>query len=492
MTSKQLWLPADTDRIKIVWQPNSVPQRMFLSSWAREVLYGGAVSGGKSDAIVTDQLAYTPHPLHRGIILRRERPDLQEVIDRARLLYSMVCPAIRWVETRSRFEFPTGSFILMGSAERTKDIEAYKSFEFNKVSFDELTTFERYQYLYMLSRNRGKSTALPLQVRSGTNPDGPGHGWVSKRLVEGREPYVIYRTVQPLEDGSGREIELTQQFIPATVFDNPDVPNRDEYIAGLYAMGKQLAEALLYGRWDYFRGQMFPYGPEGGLVNVPPGIKDANVHVVRCLDYGWTDPTVVYWLAVYPNLSNSDRPYIEVVKEVAARETNIVGLAHYINTAQEDLLRQGLPRPVRSVIDPSTKGTKADGRSTLDLFQEQGIWFDPANNDRVAGWGRLRQLLETGRIGVWEGEAPYLRATLGKLVREPGKADDLKAKQDDHPADTLRYGVMAIFDGEGFKERQVVETDPPWVRDQVFDQVMSRARLSRMRNLDNFDGLEGF
>lgn len=499
-----LYVPTDRPH-EVVWRPNPGAQTAFLSSPAREVLYGGAVSGGKTDAIIMDALRNAAHPKGRSIIFRRERGDLQEIIDRQRMVYEAICPGALWVESRSRWEWPSGAYTFIGSAQRKDDIEAYKSFEFDRVYFDELTTFMRYQYLYMLSRNRSKDDALPLAVRSGTNPDGPGHGWVFNRFVKDRAPYAIYRTRTILDgeaaraegDGSGLTVELTQQFIPATIFDNPMVSGRDEYIAGLVAMGEQLANALLYGEWDYFQGQMFPYGPTGGLVEVERGVKQSGGYVVRALDYGWTDPTVVYWLLVYPR-REGELPDIEIVEELAITETNVRDIARLIRIKEQRLQLEGVEQPTLSEIDPSTKATHNQGRSTLSLFEEYGIWFTPANNDRQAGWSRLRPMLEQGRIGVWKGRAPYLMHTLPKLVRDGRKADDIAPKQDDHGADTLRYAVMGIIDGmmPSTDATDPLSGDGPegGRRDMEFDKWRAKAEsLNKGAGGHNFDGLgEGF
>lgn len=486
-----IWLPDPERLYSVAWQPNPGTQTAFLASWAREVMIGGAVGGGKSEGLVASPLRWASHPRHRAILFRRERADLQELIDRTRDLYPKLCPSAVWLESRKRWEFPSGAKLWMGSCERDSDIEAHKSFEYNWIGFDELTTFTKYQYTYMLSRNRSKDDSLPLQLRSGTNPDGPGHGWVFKRLVKNREPFTIYRSISSIKGPDGKQIdlELTQQFIPSTVFDNPKISGRDEYIAGLMAMGQQLAEALLYGRWDYFRGQMFPYGEHGGLKVVDRGIKGDH-YVVRCLDYGWTDPTVVYWLVIYPQRVDG-QPDIEVAAELALTETSIGGIIHHVKAIEAKLIHEGMNPPSISVIDPATKGTQSTGRSTLDLFQEGGLWFEPANNDRQAGWGWLRQLLESGRIGVWEGVAPYLMQTLGRLARNPNKAEDILDKQDDHPADTLRYGAMAIYDkiagilqNPGGKSAR-----DNWNRDTYFEEQIGQLR--RAKKDDTFDTFGG-
>jgi hypothetical protein len=458
--------------LPILWKPSAGPQTLFLQSTARECLMGGAVFGGKSEALLMGALRWVYNPAYSGIILRREKEDLRENIDRAREFWPLVCPGAEWVESRSRFEFPSGATILFGSAQHEKDIEAYKSFEFSYVGIDELTTFLKKQYVYMISRNRAKrSSNLPTLIRAGTNPDGPGHQWVYNRFIHRREPYRIYRYEYEVEhpDGSLLQTSLTRQFIPSTVFDNPHVGDLEGYIAGLRSMGKHLADALLYGRWDYFQGQMFPYR----LEEVPAEVKDdrGRSFLVRAMDYGWSDPSVILWLLIYQK--PGEKPSVEVVDELVLKETNIDGLAHMIKHREEQQQRDGLPSPRYSVIDPSAakrEGTSG-GRNILQMLQDAGIWFTRANNDRQAGWAQVRRFLETDRLQLWTGRAPYLRESLPKLVRDPKKADDLRSGQDDHGADTLRYGVMAVLDLEAVALAQE-ESATSTYRDRNFDQMV--------------------
>ena len=51
------------------------------------------------------------------------------------------------------------------------------------IRFDELTHFTGYMYLYLLSRLRG-SNGYPKQVKSTTNPGGPGHSFVRERFID--------------------------------------------------------------------------------------------------------------------------------------------------------------------------------------------------------------------------------------------------------------------------------------------------------------------
>ena len=464
----------------VVWQPNPGAQTSFLAAIDREVLMGGAVSGGKTDAIWAAPLRWIFSPYHRAILFRREKDDLQEIIDRTRSVYPLICPGARWVASRSRWEFPTGAKIWMGASELEKDIEAWKTFEFNFIAFDELTTFLKSQYTYMFSRNRNKlSSGLPYQMRNGTNPDGEGHEWVYNRFIKGKTPYLSYRYQSEVTnpDGTTTQLELTRKFIPATIFDNPSVGDRDAYIAGLQQMGKGLADALIYGRWDYFRGQMFPRG-DCPIEMVEAKVKDQNHYVIRALDYGWTDPTVVQWWIVYPSLK--EKPVLELVYEIEITEAAIPTIVHLMKHAEDVLQEAGVNMPARfSVIDPSTKAKQgvADGRSIQDLFQLSGTWFEQAINDRQAGWAFVRQLMENKQIKCWEGRGGHLISTIYTLVRRPG-TEDIKDKQNDHSADTFRYAMMAFYEGTGKTDPAEIEGLKP-NKDHVFPELMKSLQASR-------------
>lgn len=479
---------SEVEGLPVLWKPSPGPQTMFLESTARECMIGGAVFGGKSDALLVGALRYVYHPDYNAIILRREREDLRETIDRGRELYEACCPGAEWIETRGRFEFPSGASILMGHAQHEKDIEAYKSFEFSYIGFDELTTFTRRQYVYMLSRNRAKQrSGLPTFMRSGTNPDGEGHEWVYNRFVKNRKPYAVYEYDYEIRkpDGSSLTTTLTRQFIPSTVFDNPHAGDVEGYIAGLRSMGQHLADALLYGKWDFFRGQMFPYD----LPESEPGLKQSDFFVVRALDYGWSDPTFVLWFVVYPQAEGLAK--VEVVDELVVRETNVDSIAFLIRQREETQQKQWqLSSPLLSVIDPSasrSEGTSG-GQNVKDLFANAGCWFTKANNDRQGGWAQIRRFLETGRLSVWKGAAPQLCDTLPKLVRDPRKADDIKPGQNDHGADTLRYGLGAVVDMEGLPAQEATKPSTQH-RDPVYEQLVESLQSKNPGSRFVADGL---
>lgn len=448
--------------MKVCWKPNEGAQCAFLRSTAREILYGGAAGGGKTASLLAGSLRWITNPNYRGIILRRTRPDLQHLIDESKKLIGEAVPGATYIEARNRWEFPSGAILQMGHAEHEKDIEDYLSFEYSYIAFDELTTFTERMYRFMLSRNRTSDPGLPLFIRSATNPTGEGMEWVYRRFVAGREPYIVYDEEVTIPDGEGGEkvVPMTRQYIPATVFDNPMLANRDEYIAGLKAMGGDLAEAQLYGLWSRFTGQMFPFD----VPETEPRIKHPDHYVIRALDYGWTAPTVVYYLIVY---TTPDVEYpLEVACELAGARVTVASWAHLMRETEQRLS----VTPRMSVIDPSVKNKRSAQLSILEQFQRENVWFTEADNDRVSGWARLRTILERGQLAVWRGKAPHLIRTLPLLTRDKTKSEDVSRSNEDHYADALRYGVMAWpgYRAEPPAERPKIDRN----RDQVYDRVI--------------------
>jgi hypothetical protein len=465
-------------RRPVVWCPNAGPQTAFLAGTAREELYGGAVGGGKTDALIAQQLRYAYHPKHSGVLLRRTRPRLQEMINRARDMVSAVFPDAQWHETEGRFKFPSGATVYFGHAERDLDIEKFKSFEFNQVAFDELTEFTQYQYLFMLSRNRTKSPDLPLQMRNGTNPGGVGMAWVFKRFIEDKEHYATYR-YQVRVKGLGK-LYSTRRFVPSTVFDNPRLTDRDEYIAGLASMGEEMAAAMLYGRWDKFHGQYFTKLP----IEADRVIKDpTNWYVIRCMDYGWTDPCCILWLVVYPKLKS-----VEVAAEVYSPRMTTDSIAAIIHETEK---RLGFKNKILfSHMSPDRFQVGTDGsQSIASLLAQKGVWFDKANNDRVAGWAQIQRLLAANRLFMWRAQTPNLARTLLHLPRDANKPDDVQQRGvEDHAAETLRYGCMAYLEaGEAELPAEIQErTDN---RDQLYDKLVDSIEGQGSRKPVYIEGL---
>jgi len=135
-------------------------------------------------------------------------------------------------------------------------------------------------------------------------------------------------------------------------------------------------------------------------------------------------------------------------------------------------------RPVMySVGSPEMGNIQAtSGQSISSMLTAQGVHVEKANTDRLAGWANIQNMLAKNALRVWAGAAPNLTRTLPKLQRNtgPGKdPNDIRPRQEDHAADALRYGVMAVYQTPAATQPVVKPAPDPSKQDVVFDKVMA-------------------
>ena len=254
------------------------PQAAALLVPARELLYGGAAGGGKSDYLLMAALQHVDEPRYAALLLRRTYPELAmpgAIMDRATewLRPYRASGEVHWDDSEHTFTFPSGATLTFGYLQSRDDHLRYQSAEFQFIGFDELTAFKEEQYRFLFSRlRRLEGSRIPLRMRAASNPGGPGHEWVKQRfIVEGR--------------GAGRT------FIPARLADNPSL-DYDEYLASLSELDPVTRARLLAGDWDarqgggFFRREWFL---DRMVADIP--VDDPVVASVRYWDFAATPPT---------------------------------------------------------------------------------------------------------------------------------------------------------------------------------------------------------
>ena len=205
----------------------------------REVLFGGAAGGGKSEAGLHAAAQYVDHPKYSGIIFRRSFSDLNlpgALIDRSKEWWSNT--GAKWNARDHQWTFPSGATLQFGYMETDNHKYRYQSAEFQFIFFDELTQFKEDHYTYMLSRLRRTEGmgGVPLRMRGASNPGGIGHEWVRDRFID-----------NPTDD---------RLFIPSYLVDNPFL-DTEEYTSNLMELDAVTRAQLLEGSWEVT--------PSGGL-----------------------------------------------------------------------------------------------------------------------------------------------------------------------------------------------------------------------------------
>jgi predicted phage terminase large subunit-like protein len=243
------------------WRPNPGPQTRFLSLTCHEALYGGAAGGGKSDALLVDAIRYVGRGYgrnYKALLLRREFPDLEKsLIERSHALYPRI--GGKWNGSAKTWRFPLGEVVYFGHAQHERDVHQYQGAEFQFVGFDEVTSFTKYQYTYLISRLRS-SAGVPCRLRGATNPGGEGHDWVFDRFGAWLDPKSPVRAepgrvVYFVRDEEGNERAAAKgddgargrTFVPALLSDNPFIG--DAYARGLDELDPVTREQLKRGNW---------------------------------------------------------------------------------------------------------------------------------------------------------------------------------------------------------------------------------------------------
>lgn len=445
--------------MNVIWKPQP-RQAEFLSRPEDEVLYGGAAGGGKSDALLAEALRQVPIPHYRGIIFRKTYPQCAELVDRSMQLYPRIYPGARYNGQLHCWIFPSGAQIYFGNMQHTKDRINYQGKHYDFIGFDELTHFKWEEYSYMFSRNRPGGPGTRCYIRATCNPGGIGHGWVKQRFIEGKEPMKTYTEEYQV---NGKTLQKTRAFIPSTVFDNQILLENDpNYLASLAGLPEAEKRALLYGDWDSFSGQVFTEFRN----NAQGYISRKWTHVIepfaipkwwrryRSFDFGYSKPFSVGWWAVdgdgrayryrelYGCTGEPDTGVKWTVPEMARQIRDI-----------ENTYEQG--NTIFGVADPAIWDVRyGEEASPAQQFQKYGVYFDKADNSRLAGKMQMHYRLEFDEEGfpmmyVFNTCKAFIR-TVPALVYDETKTEDVDTQGEDH----CLSGDTLVWTENGKKEIQ--------------------------------------
>lgn len=350
-------------------------QALFLLLECEEALYGGAVGGGKTAALLMGAIQYVDVPGYAALILRRTFPELEQPegpIWQSLKWFGTVDESIRPVYAKAErtWTFPSGAVIRFGHLDDANAVMRYQGGGYHYVGFDELTHFEQSSYEFVaFSRQRkppkGPLSEVPMRVRSSANPGGPGHIWVKKRFIDDRPADVA--------------------FIPAKVWDNPGI-DTDDYVSRLQKLSPVLQEQLLNGDWGAFEGAAFEQFDEAIHCVDIDEIPEAWERF-ESMDHGISAPTAWHAWAI-------------------DHDANHLVFDSYYSP--------GLPSEHAPVIlgrrqtwgsevcygDPQSLATRTGGQrrwgeaaTILTEYLDNGIALTPANNNPLTGYARLRELI---------------------------------------------------------------------------------------------------
>lgn len=407
------------------WKPNPGRQEEFLSlpDSFFEAFYGGALGGGKTEALVMLPIlrGFINNPKYNGIIFRRTFPQLEEhVIPKTRQWYPTV--GGKYNETKHIWYFPSGATQRLGYLDSDADVYKHDGAEYNYIGWDELTHFTERMYTYLSTRCRSshKKLGLPTIMRSASNPGGEGHSWVKKRFVVsaplGRVPlHIKYNGI----------LVSKAIFIPAKMQDNPKLLESDpNYINRLRILGEREFEAKAEGNWDAFEGQVFnefrshkyESEPANALHVIEPFEIPSWWPRVAAGDWGFAHGTWLGKAAISPTLR------IYLYWEYFAR-------GKYIAEWAADFKQSCKGEDLKTFeLDPSAWQQRGDEKTIAQQFMEvSGIRANQADNDRLGGKMLIHEMLRwKPRPPKWIPDEGYNLETANRILRiyGPKKYDE--------------------------------------------------------------------
>lgn len=372
-----------------ILKPQAGPQERFLATPAQICIYGGSAGGGKSYGILMTPLRYKNVQGFNATIFRKNFNQIFSnggLWDEAMKMYSPIRGSEpRFGSSSWRFKDEDGnvmSKITFAHIERDADVHSWQGSQICMIGFDELTHFSKYQFFYMLSRNRSTCGVRPF-VRATCNPD--SNSWVADFISwwidqdtgyaiperSGKIRWMLRRgdeifwadkkqeLIDKFELTTPEELEEPKSvtFIMSSIYDNQELLKVDPgYLANLKALPTVDRERLLYGNWKIrpTAGLYFKRSQVGNYLEVIP---DDVVKWVRCWDLAATEKTEggdpAFTAGVLMGKRKNGR---YVVADVINKQMSASDVRNTIRlTAQQDLARFKRVR-IRLPQDPGQAG----------------------------------------------------------------------------------------------------------------------------------------
>jgi hypothetical protein len=411
----------------------------------------------------------------KGLFLRRQYANLKDVLDRMNQLFPRVGATFNKGE--GVWLFPNGASLKLGHLWDETATNAYQGHQYSLIAVEEITQFPTPMPIDMMRATLRSAAGVPTKLIMTGNPGGAGHGWVRERYVS---PAPAGFT--PIKDPKTGAIRI---YIPSRVTDNLLLMQNDpNYIANLRQSGSEtLVKAWLEGDWNIVAGGFFSDILDPAKHFIPPFEIPDTWRYRRSFDWGSAAPAALCIWAVSDGtpIEHSDpqwdgfvfpRGSLILIKEwytIATKDDGtlqpnvgqrLTNLALGNGIAQRSLKYNFsgcvadpsiFAKPGReSIFDEMKKGAAEVGHNLI---------LSPADNNRVAGWQRMRDMLEAAtkpipeKPGLWVfNTCKHWIRTVPVLQRDETKPDDLDTSQEDHAADATRYmcqtGVRSMVVGD--------------------------------------------
>jgi hypothetical protein len=430
------------------FEPNEGPQSFFLNlpDSDLDVLYGGAVGGGKSMALLAYALrACVRYDGLQVYWFRCTYPELDTSVIKLLTLKFGFAKALgaRWVASKYELIFPNGSILRLAHAKNVQEATSLRSAEFQLLILDERTTIPPDVVELLYTRIRSGADGVPvLGIRSATNPGGPGHSAVLTEYIRATD----YGQNEISEDRYGRR----RIFIQSKLTDTPQLMNDGAYLKSLMGLPEIQRKALLDGDWESTPGQMFGELTKDRHV-VEPLVLPQSWRRYAGVDWGWRAPWAVIWGAV----DEDGRVWLyREIYQTLVRETQQARRVLEAETGEEVIMRYA---------DDAMWVSRGEMKTIAQVYEDEGCDLTRAgkgSGSRPTGFARIHDYLAEApacyhhRSLGWDtcpmlhifSSCPNLFNELKNIEYDQKRegTEDSNPKMPDHLIDALRYLLVNI------------------------------------------------
>lgn len=442
--------------ISYIWRPQPGPQYALVKCPYPEIFFGGARGGGKTDGVLGKWASKAKRygPRFNARMFRRTTVSSEDAIERSKQIFGPL--GGRFTERPPMWRMPQGGRVGFAYLDSLDDAGHQQGKNLTDAWVEEAGQYSDPAPIDRLFGALRSAEGVPPQLIVTANPGGAGQHWLSERY--GLVPFPTGAKIinRVLPNGAIHQVAV----IPSRITDNRIMLDSDpQYINRLQLVGSAaLVKAWLEGDWSAIEGAFFPeWNIEKHIVQPFHVLEDWTRF--RSADWGSAKPFSIGWWAVvgdYPRGYEGrqlPRGALLRYREWYGSSAPNVGIKMPAEDVADRIkkLERDDPKMAYGVIDPAAFASDG-GPSIAERMAHRDVWFNPADNARVArrgamgGWDQMRSRL------IGDGERPMLYVfatckdfirTLPALQHDPAKAEDVDTNLEDHAPDEGRYACMS-------------------------------------------------
>jgi PBSX family phage terminase large subunit len=386
-------------------------QNKFHKSIAKYRLLAGGFGTGKTTSLCLEVIKECfKYPQNYVLLGRKDLPELKSTTLKELLDLLPEKLIVNHNKQDRVIQLINGSEIYYMNLDDSREAaEKIKSLNLGSCAIDQLEEIDENVFLAIQGRLRRQSASRNFFATC--NP--AGHDWVFNKWKKDPQPgYELFET-----------ITLENIYLPK------------DYVEELLKYPERWVKRFVYCSWDDFEGIVYNEFVEAKHKKMY-NPSDADSHCI-VMDYGFRNPTAIgFWAVDYDGVSHLYDEFYESGK--------------LINQISEEIKKNRFWKTARKLADPSIFNTQRDGKSIADEFSENGIYFQPANNDVLQGIIKVNELFKADKITIGDNCQSWLNEHGGYKWKEikPGQTrNDFEEpiKKNDHMMDMTRYFVNYIY-----------------------------------------------